>query len=110
MQATAPPVLYAFHHSSLIFKHSCGWGRLAPSLVAGVCALSLNDLLFREQIAIMRSDAAIEAIERNEQNQLVSSLGAQIKASGYPHRVYRRPMNHHHILSGAYHGQSTKAQ
>lgn len=53
--------------------------------------MGLNNLLFREQIAIMRGDTALEPIQRTEQDVLVRSLGQQIKASGYPHRAYRGP-------------------
>src|SRR3546814_11955188 len=81
-----------FHYTTLV-RSSRDRGSFAPSVVVGVHTLGLNDLLFREQNAIMRRDGALEPAERDEQDRLVRAFGPRIKASGYPHRAYRGPVS-----------------
>src|SRR3546814_18100913 len=84
---------YKLSITGILIQASRDRGSLAPSLVVGVHTLGLNDLLFREQIAIMRRDGALEPAERDEQDRLVRAFGPRIKASGYPHRAYRGPVS-----------------
>lgn len=52
--------------------------------------MDINQLLAREQAAIMRFDAAGKSAVRAVQEAAASHYGALLSASAYPHRPYRR--------------------
>jgi hypothetical protein len=50
--------------------------------------MNLNQLLFKEQVAMMRHDAATEAGEKRLQCSELASIGEALEPHHYPHRPY----------------------
>lgn len=50
--------------------------------------MNLNLLLYSEQVAMMRHDAATEAGEKRLQRSELASIGQALEPHHYPHRPY----------------------
>jgi hypothetical protein len=63
-------------------------GQYVPSLETGACVMNLNQLLYKEQVAMMRHDAATETDEKRLQRSELANIGQALEPHHYPHRPY----------------------